>query len=218
MKGLAVLASVLLTVVSESDLTVTMVGNAGVLLSDGATTLLIDLPYEPGAHGYMHYDPSTLEVDAHAASVITHHHRDHFDPVLFRLRDGWQIVGPPSVTAGLPASSVLAGDSLEIGPFTVVTIPTPHTDDHRSYRIRWKGRVLHFVGDTEVPDHLGSGPSIDILFVTPWFSCAAADAGLLDLASRRIAYHLAPAGGDQICGSVEILEQGSSFTVAGSEL
>lgn len=42
-------------------LTVYLIGNAGVALTDGTTSLLVDLPFEPGAFGYMLYDPSALQ-------------------------------------------------------------------------------------------------------------------------------------------------------------
>ena len=75
--------------------------------------------------------------------------------------------------------------------------------------------MLYFVGDTEDPKSLNSGPARDVLFITPWLSCAATEAGIKNLASRSIAYHLRRGGGDRICGTVEVLEQGTSFLLAG---
>ena len=199
-----------------APLTITMVGNAGVMLSDGSATLLVDLPYTSGAHGYQHYDPTALAPEGTTVSVITHEHRDHFDPALFAARESWQVIGPRSVTRGLPPSRVLHGDSVQIGAFSVVAIPTPHTDDHRSYRIRWHDQVLHVVGDTERPNHLVDSPPINVLFITPWLSCAAADDGLLNIARRSVAYHLDPSGSDRICGDVDVLTQGSTFQIDGS--
>ena len=198
---------------SGPDLKITMIGNAGVLLSDGATSLMVDLPYQSGAFGYQAYDPTNLAPGGDVVSVITHHHLDHFDPAIFLPRDGWRILGPPSVTRDLPDSLVLRGDSVRVGRFSVVSVATPHTEDHRSYRIRWGGRVLHFVGDTEDPGHLADAPPMDVLFVTPWLSCAAETGGLLEVASRRIAYHLRPGGGDRVCGGAMELEPGASFTL-----
>lgn len=197
---------------AQTELSVKMVGNAGVVLTDGATSLLVDLPYESGAHGYMTYDPAALEPPGAVTSIITHDHTDHFDPDLFLDRDDWQIVGPPSATAGVPPARVLAGDSVGLGAFDVVIVPTPHTPDHRSYRIRWGGRVLHFTGDTEDATRLRVSPAIDILFITPWLSCAA-DLDVENVAQRRIAYHLNPQGTDRVCGEVEILPQGTSFRI-----
>lgn len=196
----------------QDELAVTMVGNAGVVLTDGATSLLVDLPYESGAHGYMTYDPAALDPPGAVTSIITHDHTDHFDPGLFLERNDWRIFGPPSATAGLPPARVVEGDSVSLGAFEVVVVPTPHTADHRSYRIRWGGRVLHFTGDTEDAARLRDSPAIDVLFVTPWLGCAAG-IDVETVARRRIAYHLDPRGTDRLCGVVEALPQGTSFGI-----
>jgi hypothetical protein len=56
----AVLLVCLVCDARAQQLTVELVGNAGVVLSDGTTTLLVDLPYESGAFGYMRYDQDAL--------------------------------------------------------------------------------------------------------------------------------------------------------------
>lgn len=195
-----------------NELDVTMVGNAGVVLTDGATSLLVDLPYESGAHGYMTYDPAALDPPGAVTSIITHGHTDHFDADLFLARDDWRILGPSSATAELPPARVVEGDSVSLGAFEVVVVPTPHTPDHRSYRVRWGGRVLHFTGDTEDAARMRDSPTIDILFVTPWLSCTPG-LDVESVARRRIAYHLNPRGTDRVCGEVEILPQGTSFRI-----
>lgn len=91
------------------QLTVQLVGNAGILLSDGTTSLLVDLPYESGYSGYERYDPARLAPGGTVVSVITHAHRDHFDPSLFLARPSWRIIGPPSAIAFLPPDRVLGG-------------------------------------------------------------------------------------------------------------
>lgn len=212
--GAAWVAAVLsLAPAQTPELRVTVVGNAGVLLSDGTASLLVDLPYRPGAFGYMEYRPEALDPPGSVVSVITHHHADHFDADLFRARREWRVAGPPSVTEGLPPERVLSADSVEVGAFAVVALPTPHTPDHRSYRIRWRGRVLHFTGDTEDPTSLADGPAVDILFITPWLSCAVHGSGTGRFGRRSIVYHLRPDGGDRRCGPVEALEKGAGFTV-----
>lgn len=212
--GLAVLLVVVLTTPGvHGQLSITMVGNAGVVLFDGRTTLLVDLPYESGASGYMRYDVESLPDRGEAISVVTHHHRDHFAPELLIPHERWRVIGPASALETIPSDRVLSGDSIGVGAFAVVVLPTPHTNDHRSYRIRWQGLVLHFVGDTEDPSTLLSTPVPDVLFVTPWLSCAAEDADGFRSAGRRIAYHLDPRGRDRICGDVDVIPQGTSFQV-----
>lgn len=195
------------------ELSVELIGNAGVVLSDGATSLLVDLPYEPGAFGYQRYDPARLQPAGEVLAVITHHHRDHFAPGLFLPHAGWRVVGPPSAVAALPPSRVLRGDSVAAGAFQVVAVPTPHTDDHRSYRIRWRGRVLHFTGDTDDGAALLAGPAVDVLFLSPWLACTLADSGRAARAARAVIYHRGPDGSDRRCGSAELVRQGTRFTM-----
>jgi len=199
----------------SAELSIRLVGNAGVLLSDDATSLLVDLPYESGAFGYATYDPAGLEPVGQAISVITHHHRDHFALELFRPHAGWRLMGPPTVTAALPESLVVAGDSIRAGAFSVIAIPTPHTDDHRSYRIRWRGRVLHFTGDTTDPSSILAGPPIDLLFVTPWLACSLADARRSW--DRAVLYHGNTNGSDRDCGMAETHPQGAELRVGPSQ-
>lgn len=199
---------------ATNSLQVTIVGNAGVLLTDGTTSLLVDLPYTSGAFGYQAYEPAALQPPGNAISVITHHHDDHFDAALFNRHPDWRVIGPPSVVRQFAAARVIRGDSVQVGAFAIVVVPTPHTDDHRSYRVRWRGRVLHFVGDTEDITALSSGPVLDVLFITPWLSCAPDAPEGLARAARRIGYHLQVAPGERRCGSIEVLPQGTRFILS----
>lgn len=203
--------------VPRPALTATLVGNAGVLLTDGQTSLLVDLPYEPGAFGYAMYDPDALDPPGQVVSVITHHHTDHVDPDLFMAREAWRMVGPPSVTAALPSEPVIAGDSVTVGAFTVVPVPTPHTDDHRSYRIRWQGLVLWFTGDTNDGSRILMEPRIDVLFITPWLMCGMRDAGDPPHAARVILYHMRTDEADPHCGAARPQPQGAVLTLSPSE-
>jgi hypothetical protein len=195
-------------------LTVELVGNAGVVLSDGTTALLVDLPYESGAFGYMRYDHDALRPVGNVVSVITHHHLDHFDPSLFERHASWRVIGPSSVTDALPPDRVETADSVPAGAFAVVAVPTPHTPDHRSYRIRWRGRIFHFTGDTESADAVLSERAIDVLFVTPWLQCALASSDRPGTWERAVLYHVQPDGSDRLCGTADRLAQGARFTLS----
>lgn len=201
--------------VPSDTLRLTVVGNAGVLMTDESTSLLVDLPYRSGAFGYDHYRPEDLDPPGRVLSVVTHNHADHFDPDLFSARDGWDVIGPRTVTSAVPAERVLHGDSIRVGDFDVIAIPTPHTPDHRSYRIRWRDKIVHFAGDTESPAQLAAGPRADVLFITPWLACTVVDLGLRDLAERTLGYHLQRHGEDPLCGELDILPQGSSVVLVG---
>jgi hypothetical protein len=146
-------------------------------------------------------------------AVITHHHLDHFDPSLFGRHGTWRVVGPASATGALTPARVVTGDSVMMGAFAIIAIPTPHTPDHRSYRIRWRGRILHFTGDTETTDAVLSEGAIDVLFVTPWLQCALAGSGQPGTWERAVLYHLRPDGADRICGTADRLAQGARFAM-----
>lgn len=212
MGAIAIALSVAVGLTPADTLHLELVGNAGVVLSDGQVSLLVDLPYESGAFGYQEYAIGSLHPEGQVLSVITHAHADHFDASLWVSREPWRVMGPPSVVASLPPERVLGGDSVRIGSFDVVALRTPHTPDHRSYRFRWRGLVLHATGDTEDPSALHGGADLDVLFITPWLSCAAAERGI-ELPPRSLAYHLRPDGGDRLCAGVTRSPQGTRLTL-----
>lgn len=211
MIGLALLAAAAIT---ADTLTVHLVGNAGVILTDRTTTLLVDLPYRSGAFGYQTYDPTTLPVTGDAVSVVTHAHLDHFEPALFGPTR-WRIIASSQVTRGLPADRVLDADSVQVGAFGIVAVPTPHTDGHRSYRVRWRSRVLYLPGDTEDAGALARQPPLDVLFLTPWLACTVEGGSVAVRAGRRILYHLAPDGSDRSCGDAERPPPGTQWRLSG---
>lgn len=198
-----------LRTVSGQELTIRRIGNAGVVLTDGAVTLLVDLPHVPGAFGYATYDPSELDPPGDVVSVITHAHSDHFAPDLFMERDHWRIMGPSNVVEGLPPNRVLDDDTRSIGAFVVVPIATPHAEGHRSYSIRWRGRAFHVTGDTEDGGFALAEPRLDILFITPWLACTLAESEQWPRADRTIVYHLRADGSDRLCGPAETLATGT---------
>ena len=196
------------------ELRVRFIGNEGFELSDGETTILSDLPYEPGAFDYMRYDPEALDPQGRAVSLITHRHADHFDEALFLERD-WGIIGPAEVTDRLPANRVIAlSEAIEVGAFTVRPHRTAHSDvEHYSYLVTWHGLRFYFVGDTENPSHLLSVRRLDIAFVTPWLGCTAGAFGRAIAADRLVLYHHREGEGTRGCFEAVVPEQGDSFTL-----
>lgn len=190
-------------------LEVTLIGNAGVLLSDGTHSVMVDLPYESGASGYQRYSETALSPSGEVLSVVTHGHRDHLASELLYDREGWRLMAAPGVAPDLPDDRRIAGERASFGAFSVTAIATPHSAGHRSYVVRWRDRALFFSGDTEEPRALSSLPPLDLLFITPWLSCAVEESRVSVEATRRIAYHLDPTGGDRICLDAESLPQGS---------
>ncbi len=195
-------------------LQIRFIGNEGFELSDGETTILTDLPYQPGAFNYMQYDPGTLDPQGRVVSLITHRHADHFDEALFLERD-WDIIGPVEVTARLPAGRVVVmSEAIEVGAFTVRPHRTAHSDvEHYSYLVTWHGLRFYFVGDTENPGHLLSVPKLKVAFVTPWLGCTAGAFGREIDAERIVLYHQAEGEGTRGCFDAQVMEQGESFTL-----
>jgi hypothetical protein len=74
--------------------------------------------------------------------------------------------------------------------------------------------VLYFVGDTEEPSIVLAEPRLDLLFITPWLACSARDTGRALPAARSILYHRKAGESDRGCRNAEVLEQGSTFTLA----
>ena len=197
-----------------TELTIRFIGNEGFELSDGETTILTDLPYQPGAFDYMRYDPEALDPQGRVISLITHRHADHFDEALFLERD-WNIIGPVEVTARLPAGRVVPpGPAIKVGEFTIRAHRTAHSDvEHYSYLVTWRGLRLYFVGDTENPSHLLSVPNLTVAFLTPWLGCTAAAFGRGIDAETIVLYHHHEGEGTRGCFEARVMQQGESFTL-----
>ena len=196
------------------ELQVRFIGNEGFELSDGETTILTDLPYEPGASGYMEYDFEALNPQGRVVSLVTHRHADHFDEDLFLQRD-WSIIGPVEVTDRLPLTRVIPlSPAIQVGAFTVRAHRTAHSDvEHYSYLVTWHGLRLYFVGDTENPSHFLSVPDLTVAFLTPWLGCTAGAFGRGMNAERIVLYHHAEGEGTRGCFDAQVMRQGESFTL-----
>jgi hypothetical protein len=200
-------ALALLAAAQTDSLGIHYVGNAGFELWDGSATLLVDLPYQSGAFDLMEYDPASISVRGRTLAVITHGHSDHFDPSL--LQNDWEVYGPSEVTALLATDRPLSGDEQTFGAFAIRRFLTPHhgTEEHYSYLVTWRGRRIYFPGDTEDPTHLMSMTDIDVLFITPWLSCAIARRGGVLRADTIVLHHQFPDDRLDVCGDPMVVPQ-----------
>jgi L-ascorbate metabolism protein UlaG (beta-lactamase superfamily) len=179
-------------------LTARFIGNMAFAITDGRTTLFTDFPYEPGAFGYMTYDFASVPKPATAGDalcLITHGHRDHFDPELFsKMPAGTKIIAPPTLAATLPADRVLPfSGRIAYRDITVEPVRTRHGDiEHFSYLVTWHGRRLYFTGDTDRYDDLVARHGLDDAFVSPWLLAAIVKHGKSIDARRVIVYHHKP--------------------------
>ena len=197
--------------VGPDTLEIRFVGNAGVELYDGESTILVDLPYQSGYSGYMDYDFSDILGRGNVVSAITHRHLDHFEPLLIQ-ETSWFLFGPNEVSVSIPAARVLADSTAHFGAFLLSKIPTPHSDvEHNSLLIQWKNLKLYFVGDTDDTRKLDLQKDLDVLFTTPWLSCIAEENNSQHVARRTVLYHHFRNNRYGSCGAPEIIHQGESI-------
>ena len=167
------------------------IGNMAFAISDGATTVMSDFPYQSGYSQYMEYDPAEIRSTTPATlSLVTHRHPDHWEPAL-SAKTTWQVAGPDDVIKTVPAARVLAlGPSTTFGAVRIERIETPHAGiGHHSYVLTWHGRRLYFSGDTESPDHLIRLKNLDVAFVSPWLFRSVLKAGARIDARQVVIYH-----------------------------
>jgi L-ascorbate metabolism protein UlaG (beta-lactamase superfamily) len=173
------------------------IGNMAYAISDGATTLFTDFPYQSGYSVYMEYDAAEIRSrTAGAVSLITHRHGDHWDAPLFN-RTGWKVVAPADALAGVAPSRVVRALPVEpsrstvtVNGISVEAIATPHAGiGHYSYVVNWHGRRLFFSGDTEDPEALLAARNLDVAFVSPWLFQSARKSGRAIDARRIVIYH-----------------------------
>lgn len=185
---------------AAGELRFRFIGNEAFEITDGDQTLLTDFPYESGYSIYMDYPESEIHRRENSVCLITHTHRDHFEPSLVGAI-GCKVVGP-------------AGEVVELGNLTVRPVRTPHRDlEHYSYLVEWQGLRLFFVGDTEadeqVPDEL------DVLFVSPWLLSELEAAGRRPAREVVVYHHTAD---ERVqCDGCRVPRQGETFVIRSEE-
>ncbi len=124
------------------------IGNAAFELTDGATTILVDFPYESGAFGYMTFAGHEARFRERTFCLFTHRHPDHFDPGAIP-GIGCLVAGPGEVQAAVPAALRAGpGPDWRFGAAKIECIPTAHADvEHCSYLISWHAAGILIAGD-----------------------------------------------------------------------
>ena len=176
------------------------IGNMAFAISDGVTTLMTDFPYESGYSRYMEYPASEVHSRTPTTlSLITHAHRDHWEPTLF-AKTGWNVAGPDDVVVNAPAHRIVPlAESTTFGSIHIRRFHTPHAGvGHHSYVVTWNGKRLYFVGDTESTDTVMTSKNLDIAFLSPWIYRSLAKSGLAPDTRRIVIYH--HEAGEQIPG------------------
>jgi L-ascorbate metabolism protein UlaG (beta-lactamase superfamily) len=173
------------------------IGNMAYAISDGTTTLFTDFPYESGYSRYMTYDAKEIRSrTARSLALITHGHRDHWEPALFNATD-WSVIGPADAVRGTSASRIVralpvtpAQETIVFEGLSIDAVPTDHAKiGHYSYIVTWHGHRLYFSGDTDDDDALLAAKNLDVAFVSPWLFQRALKSGRPLDARRIVIYH-----------------------------
>jgi pimeloyl-ACP methyl ester carboxylesterase/L-ascorbate metabolism protein UlaG (beta-lactamase superfamily) len=199
-------------------LSLALVGNAAIHITDGKVMLVTDFPYRSGAFGYMEYAREQVWTGGNVVSLITHRHEDHVAIETLKTLN-WRVVGPQEVTTQLPAGAIVAANAAStIDPaLKIDALRTPHADvEHYSYVVEWHGRRFYFSGDTEDPSSALNQQGLDIAFVTPWMLKAIASNGRRLDAARVVIYHHQTGERVPLCTApCELPAQGARWQVPG---
>lgn len=185
------------------EINVKFIGNCGLELSDGASSIYVDFPYKSGAHKYMEYDLSEIDsIRENATFIFTHKHSDHFsNPILNRVlrNKKGESYGPWNINE-------LSHCGKAISDFSIEAFKTKHlfTFKHYSYLITWHGKKLYFSGDTESADTFLTMNAIDAAFVPAWFISDLIEKDKIKesgkIAKQFIIYHIGPRDNVNITG------------------
>lgn len=118
---------------ARPDLEARFIGNMAYAISDGSITLFTDSPYESGYSRYMTYNAREIRSRTpRSLALITHGHRDHWEPALFGVTD-WSVIGPEDAVRGAAANRVVralpvepARQSITFKGMTIDALLTPH--------------------------------------------------------------------------------------------
>lgn len=223
MKTLIKLISVLTLIIvsiaanaQTNEIKIRFIGNCGLSMTDGYSTVYIDFPYKSGAHNYMKYDLAELDsIKSHPVFIFTHKHSDHFSGGLVRKlakRLGGQIYTPWNVKKLLQTGG-------NIKSFKIEAFKTKHrfSVNHYSYLITWHNKRIFISGDTGDSETYASLKDIDWAFVPVWLLTDAKEKGINrgDVSKMFAIYHIGP--GNHITTEdtkIELLDkQGKIITI-----
>ena len=182
---------------ARPELEARFIGNMAYAISDGSITLFTDFPYESGYSSYMTYNAREIRSRTpRSLALITHGHRDHWEPALFSVTD-WSVIGPADAVRGAAASRVVRAlpvaperQSITFEGIAIDALPTPHAKiGHYSYIVTWHGLRLYFSGDTEDAGSLLGAQNLDVAFVSPWLFQQAHKSGRPIPSRRVVIYH-----------------------------
>jgi len=174
-----------------NEIKIKFIGNCGLHLTDGNTSIYIDFPYKSGAHNYMKYDNAQFDsIIDNSIFIFTHRHKDHYSKKLvkqMKRKFKGKIYGNWNVKQLNELNNT-------INEFTIKAIKTPHrfTFKHYSYLITWHGKKIYISGDTGSLDEISKIKNIDWCFINPWLFMNAQDEKITIDTKIFALYHLYP--------------------------
>lgn len=175
----------------NNEIRIRFIGNCGLHMTDGQTSVYFDFPYKSGAYGYMTYNQKELDsIVENSIFIFTHKHKDHYSAknmnAIIRNKNGrrftqWQTKKLKSFSETIPE-------------FDIEILKTKHRFSirHISYVITWHGKKIYLSGDTENAEAISVVKDIDWAFVPYWILLDASEKGLKIDAKQIGVYHLYP--------------------------
>ncbi|MBL8232624.1 MAG: MBL fold metallo-hydrolase [Bryobacterales bacterium] len=191
------------------DLRIAHIANAGVMVSCGEESALVDALFREGVEGYETHLPEQREqletarapYDRVRVILATHRHRDHFDAqaVARHLKQNGkalfagtaQTAGEVRKAGGERSEVVTWGSDRQWGTLRVSFLKLPHNPPHRdtientAIVLRWCGKTLLFTGDADMRNdefealRLDRSP-VDTLMAPWWFLTSARGREIVD--------------------------------------
>lgn len=173
------------------EIKIKFIGNCGLQLTDGKSTLYVDFPYKSGAYNYMTYELSVLDsIPDNAYFLFTHTHADHYSKRIVKRMI--------KLHKGKAYGSWNAKKHVELSnsfdDFKIESIKTKHrfTTKHYSYLITWHGKRIFLSGDTESAETIVNYKQLNWAFVPTWIIMDAKAKQLKIEAEKFGIYHLYP--------------------------
>jgi len=174
-----------------NEIKIRFIGNCGLHMTDGQTSIYFDFPYKSGAYGYMTYHQKELDsIVENSTFIFTHKHKDHYSAKnmneIIKNKNGrkftqWQTKKLKDFAKATPE-------------FDIEILKTKHRFSirHRSYVVTWQGKKIYLSGDTENAETIAMIKGIDWAFIPYWILIDAAEKGLKIDAQKIGVYHLYP--------------------------